>query len=258
MKANYHTHTWRCMHAKGTEREYVENAIESGLEIMGFSDHAPMPFDGDYRSTFRMEMDQFEDYVTTVLNLRQEYRNEIEIHLGVEAEYYPKYFDKLDAFLHQYPVEYRLLGQHFLGNEKNDYYCGIPTLKESHLKRYCEQTTEAMRTGQFTYLAHPDLIHYIGRKTVYEKYMYRLCQDARELNIPLEINCLGILDGRHYPNERFWEIAGETGNTVIIGLDAHEPEHIVNRAALRGAQQLIQKNHLTVVEQLNLSHAEEK
>ena len=33
MIANYHTHTWRCRHADGTEREYVERAIEGGLKI---------------------------------------------------------------------------------------------------------------------------------------------------------------------------------------------------------------------------------
>ena len=26
--ANYHTHTFRCHHANGTEREYIEQAIE--------------------------------------------------------------------------------------------------------------------------------------------------------------------------------------------------------------------------------------
>lgn len=31
MLANYHTHTVRCHHAKGTEREYIEHAIEQGL-----------------------------------------------------------------------------------------------------------------------------------------------------------------------------------------------------------------------------------
>ena len=41
MIANYHTHTWRCRHADGTEREYVETAIEAGFKILGFSDHTP-------------------------------------------------------------------------------------------------------------------------------------------------------------------------------------------------------------------------
>ena len=44
MTANYHTHTWRCLHASGTERQYVERAIEGGLAVLGFSDHAPMPY----------------------------------------------------------------------------------------------------------------------------------------------------------------------------------------------------------------------
>lgn len=36
MIANYHTHTWRCRHADGTEREYVERAIEAVLKFSVF------------------------------------------------------------------------------------------------------------------------------------------------------------------------------------------------------------------------------
>lgn len=28
MIANYHTHTWRCGHAEGTEQVYVDRALE--------------------------------------------------------------------------------------------------------------------------------------------------------------------------------------------------------------------------------------
>ena len=47
MEANYHTHTWRCRHASGTERDYIENAIDHGIRILGFSDHTPYPFPTD-------------------------------------------------------------------------------------------------------------------------------------------------------------------------------------------------------------------
>ncbi|MDY2937897.1 MAG: PHP domain-containing protein, partial [Fusicatenibacter sp.] len=115
MKANYHTHTWRCMHAVGEEKEYVERAIEGGLQILGFSDHTPYPFPDNYVSGMRMRMDQLEDYVDTVLSLKAEYRNEIEIHLGLEVEYYPAYFPQLLDVIADYPVEYFLLAQHHLG-----------------------------------------------------------------------------------------------------------------------------------------------
>lgn len=39
MFANYHTHTSRCQHATGEEKAYVEQAIQNGMKILGFSDH---------------------------------------------------------------------------------------------------------------------------------------------------------------------------------------------------------------------------
>ena len=41
MYANYHTHTVRCNHARGSEREYIETAIARGMQVLGFSDHVP-------------------------------------------------------------------------------------------------------------------------------------------------------------------------------------------------------------------------
>ena len=47
MLYNYHTHTARCNHASGTDREYVEKAIEAGYKTLGISDHAPYLFKKD-------------------------------------------------------------------------------------------------------------------------------------------------------------------------------------------------------------------
>lgn len=38
---NYHTHTTRCMHAIGSEEEYILAAISAGYTELGFSDHTP-------------------------------------------------------------------------------------------------------------------------------------------------------------------------------------------------------------------------
>ncbi len=35
INANYHTHTTRCKHASGEDREYVETAISYGLHDFG-------------------------------------------------------------------------------------------------------------------------------------------------------------------------------------------------------------------------------
>ena len=55
MRYNLHTHTKRCNHAQGEDREYVEAAIKAGIKTLGFSDHCPQFFPGtDYYSNFRM------------------------------------------------------------------------------------------------------------------------------------------------------------------------------------------------------------
>mgnify|MGYP000697771308 CR=1 FL=1 len=47
-KCNFHSHTVRCQHAVGEEREYVEEAIKEGFEVIGFSDHSPYLFKNGY------------------------------------------------------------------------------------------------------------------------------------------------------------------------------------------------------------------
>lgn len=252
MIANYHTHTWRCNHAQGTEREYVENAIESGLRLLGFSDHTPYIFPGDYYSTFRMRLDQLEDYVQTVLALRKAYAGQIEIPLGLELEYYPALLPKLLPILRDQGIEYLLLGQHFIGNEVDDYYTGVPTAEKPLLERYCDQTIDAMQTGLFTYFAHPDLIHFKGDETFYTQHIRRICREAKSCGIPLEINLLGIGNGRHYPNPRFWEVAAEEGCTAILGRDAHWPDALLDSKSEEQAMEIVRKFGLNLIDSVEL------
>ena len=145
MIANYHIHTWRCRHADGTEREYVERAIEGGLKILGFSDHSPYPFPDGYDSGMRMRLDQVEGYVDTVLALKKEYDKDIEIHLGLETEYFPRFWEQLVDFLSDYPFEYFVLGQHSLGNEiEKILYSGHGTTDGSYLKQYVDSAWQAL------------------------------------------------------------------------------------------------------------------
>lgn len=252
MIANYHTHTWRCGHAYGTEKEYVENAIAGGLKILGFSDHTPMPYADGYVSNVKMRMDQLEDYVDTVLNLKKEYARDIEIHLGLEVEYYPRYFEELLRITGQYPIEYFLLAQHCLGNETDDFFCGRPTDDAGRLAGYRRQSEEALKTGCFVYFAHPDILNFTGDAAVYEEQMRKLCLFVKERDIPLEINFLGIRDKRHYPNPKFWEIAGEVGCKAIFGADAHRPGEVWNPEAVSAAEEMVKKYRLQLVDTLKL------
>ena len=171
LMANYHTHTWRCNHAVGTEEEYVQAAIQRGLKTLGFADHSPYCFTGDYYSGFRMKREQLPDYAAVIRGLRDQYRDKLDIHLGVEMEYYPAYFADTIAMLRDNGVEYLILGQHFPGNEIGEQPASTPTEDEDRLSRYCHQVMEGMNTGLFTYLAHPDMFRFVGDPAIYQKHV---------------------------------------------------------------------------------------
>ncbi len=224
MKTNYHTHTHRCRHAEADERAYVECAVREGFKILGFADHVPQPFRGDYYSTMRMRPEETADYVNTLLSLKEEFRGEIDIHIGFEAEYYPALFADLLRLLEPFPYEYLILGQHFLGNEIGEAYTGRPFDGEAGLTRYVDQCTEALETGAFSCFAHPDIPNFRGSETFYRTEMRRLCRAARACGVPLEFNLLGYETGRQYPSPAFWEEAAAVGNRTVIGWDAHEAD----------------------------------
>lgn len=253
MKTNYHTHTHRCGHAEPNERAYVETALQEGFRIMGFTDHVPQPFTGGYYSHMRMRPELTADYVSTVAALKAEYRGEIDIHIGFEAEYYPALFQDLLRMLEPYDYEYLILGQHFLGNEQHEAYTGQPYDSEAQLMRYVDQCTEALHTGAFSCFAHPDIAHFTGDETAYRAAMRTLCRNAKACGVPLEFNLLGYATGRHYPRPAFWEEAAAVGNKVILGWDAHatgwvaQPDLEIKAAAYLDSLGLHRIDTLTLV-----------
>lgn len=252
MTANYHTHTARCKHAEGEDREYVENAIQAGIKTLGFSDHCPWPFSDGYVSGIRMTPADLDGYFYSLESLKKEYQNELTIYIGFEAEYDPLLNDAQEKLFSSYPLDYMILGQHFLGTESDSFYTGSPSADETILRDYVNLVIQGMQTGKYLYLAHPDLINYTGPDEIYEKHMIRLCNYLKEKNIPIEINLLGLWTHRNYPSRRFLSIAQKAGNSAILGIDAHSPEQILNSSAEKLGISLCQEFGLPLWDKMEL------
>ncbi len=249
MTYNFHTHTARCGHASGTEKEYIETAIAGGIRTMGFSDHIPLAYGDGHEDTWRVPLSQAKDYVDTLHTLTREYADRIELYIGFEAEYIPTCFEEMVSTAAAWGAEYLILGQHYLYTDKHS--TGIKTYApfedEAILKDYVDTVIEGMSTGRFTYLAHPDVMQFDGTAEAYERQMRRLCIASRELNVPLEINFLGIRDDRCYPNEAFWRIVGEEQAPVTFGFDAHAPENAYDPVSLAVAKDMVSRLGLRYV-----------
>lgn len=248
MDYNFHTHTTRCRHAKGSDEDYVKCAIEAGIKHLGFSDHAPYIFPDGYENLYRVQMCDGRSYVEDLQLLRERYRDKIEISIGFEMEYYPAHFEKMLKIARNVGAEYLILGQHFILNEHPDGIgSGGPTDNAEHLKIYVDEVIEAMRTGVFTYVAHPDLMCFTGDEVLYKREITRLCLAAKELNVPLEINLAGIRYNKHYPSDSFWQIAGEVGAPVTFGIDAHIDTDILNKEQVAIAEEIVKKHNLNYI-----------
>ena len=74
----------------------------------------------------------------------------------------------------------------------------------------------------------------------------------KELDIPLEINMLGISAGKHYPTDRFWCIPHDIGNKVILGLDAHTVDNICDVESYEKALDIVRKYDLNLIDRIEI------
>lgn len=255
MIASYHTHTSRCAHASGDDEEYVKAAIAEGVKILGFSDHAPIPYKNGYKSGIRMTPEETEGYFSTFAALREKYADKIEIHTGFEAEYYaPVFFDALE-FWKKFPVEYLILGQHFIGAEYDipQHIAPRATTEKSHLTTYVDSVIEGINTDRFTYVAHPDLINYVGEDVDFCISEFdRLIGALVAHGMPIEYNLLGMAANRSYPCELFWKEVARFGAPMILGCDSHSPDRVAKKEELRAALKFVNKYNLNLVETVKL------
>lgn len=229
-KTNYHTHTKRCMHASGSDEDYVVKAIANGYEELGFSDHSPWNYKSDFVANMRMKLSQFDDYYASIASLKEKYKDQISIKIGLEVEYYPEYMNWLKQFLVEKKIDYIIFGNHYYKSDEDRIYFGTACGDETKLKQYVDEAIVGMETGLYSYLAHPDL--FMRGRRIFDELAksesIRLCMAAKRLNIPLEYNLAGAeynerMKTVQYPHPEFWKIAASIGNVAIIGVDAHVP-----------------------------------
>ncbi len=253
----YHTHSYRCGHGTGTEEEYVLSAIKEGFKVIGFTEHVFLP--GFEQPGMRGSFNELDDYIDTVNKLKEKYRDQIEIHLGFECEYAKVFEDYYRSLLKEKGVEYLILGQHlFFDDNKNHIWLFKYGEPDETLTRYVDEIIKGIKTGLFTYLAHPDLFirKYKEINSHFEKEVRRLCEACVEYDIPVEINLGGIRSKPfinpeviNYASEEFFKIAGEYPLKVVVGVDAHNPNDFKDGISdYDFAEYLIDKyklNHLT-------------
>lgn len=234
IRVDLHNHTTLCNHAEGTTEEYVQRAIELGIDVYGFSDHAPMPFDPKYR----MDISKKESYEKEILAIKEKYKNDIEILLAYEVDFMQDNSLMLDEILNA-NVDYLIGSIHFLQEKNNDLWGFdnpefIGKYKEKNIddiwKDYFDAIEEMAKFGKFDIVGHLDLIKVF--KYLPKKDIKILALDAlkaiKKSNMVLEINAAGLRKpiNQPYPSKELLELAFELDIDITFSSDAHAVEQI--------------------------------
>ncbi len=254
-KTNYHTHHELCKHAGGRAEDYIKEAIKLNMEVLGISDHAPSRV---LDETFRMSWEDFPVYVADVRKNIKKYQGQLEVHIGLEAEFLDPDMSYYDELLEN--VDYLILGQHFIQKTptsmKSTYDLDMP----EDLKIYTKELINGMKSGKFVMIAHPDLFMFSYPKfdEHAKQVAIELAEASKKYNVPLEFNANGIRRGKinvpegkrfYYPREDFWNIVKDTGAEIVLSADAHSPKELYD-FCIENALKLAKKLDITFKERL--------
>ena len=228
-----HNHTYRCQHSEGDACDYADYAAGMGVEVLGMSDHCPLP---DRRSRYmRMGLEEEDGYIGEVMRARALYPG-LKVLLGVECDFLPEHLG--------------FLSRHFTGLRGYDYACGSVHFVDHGGRRlsthysidspealdaYARLVVTSIESGLFDFICHPDLFgcSYLLGGPQFREASRTICEAGRKRSAVFELNTSGFqkepvtdLDGRvraPYPLDEFWETASEYGIEVLVSSDAHVP-----------------------------------
>lgn len=259
LKNNYHTHTLRCGHAIGSDEEYIVKAIEAGYQVIGMSDHVIIP-----------DINRNEEYFESISLLKEKYKEQIDVKIALEVEWYERYIPYYKNLLKENKVDYLIFGNHgyldkFSSSRSEELSFMVKFNEHSneyYLDKYYYCLKKALESGLFKYICHPDC--FLRGLQVWDetavKFSHKIAQLLSKYDVYAELSASGIRNRTKvnyngklipaYPFKEFFKILKEYNIKFVIGCDAHAPNQL-DDYAVQQACDLAKELQLDVVYTIN-------
>ena len=110
MLFSYHTHSEYC-DGRVSARKMAETASQAGYSILGFSSHAPLPFETEWN----MNWEKLESYCRTIRALASEWEDKgLVILTGLEVDYISALVSPADKAYNRVDIDYRIGSVHYI------------------------------------------------------------------------------------------------------------------------------------------------
>ncbi len=247
LKTCFHLHT-RFSDGSGDPEEFVEEALAQGFTHLGFSDHAPVPFENPWslKSAAR------DSYLALTEPLRNIYTDSLKVFRALEADYIPGITYPFKMLHEEYDTDYIIGSVHLVRPENDDrlwfidgsveqeYFSGISELFGNDVKKgvtaFYRQQMEMIEKENPDVLGHFDKISMHNKGRLFSEdeswiisLQLELLDLVKQYGIVVEVNTRGLYKGRHhstYPSSSLIRYCISKNIQLIISSDAHKPEEI--------------------------------
>ncbi len=232
---DYHMHTPRCNHAKGSIAEYAQAAVDAGLKEIGMSDHSPMP--NGFDAAWRMDESELDSFLEELEAAQHQFKGQLSIKAALEVDYYQGAEEYITYLANYYDWDYLMGSVHFIGDWGFDNPDEIARFETCDMEQtYCDYfrlLELSAACGLFDIIGHPDLIKKFGYRAPKGSVAVAQAQDAmlaavKKADVALEISSAGLRKPVReiYPHPALVEKAAALGIPFAYGSDAHAPSEV--------------------------------
>ncbi|MCF8366496.1 MAG: histidinol-phosphatase [Bacteroidales bacterium] len=259
---NLHNHSHYCDGSSPPE-EYINAAIKKGFHTLGFSSHAPVPFENKFAIQDESALLQ---YANEIAQLKEKYKKEIHIFLSLEIDYIPAITQEFSYFKNLINLDYVIGGVHLVRNPHADglwfidgpkqetYDEGLHLLFKNDIKKgviaYWEQMRDMIEAQNPDIVAHLDKIKmhnknrfFTEKEAWYEDQLDQTLELISRKNTIVEVNTRGVYKGRSnelFPGLMALKKIRALGIPITLNSDAHKPEEL--SAYFDEAKEILRKN----------------
>ena len=245
---SFHTHSDFC-DGKTSMEAVCEEAINKGIKSIGFSSHAPVPFETKWAMPFH----KLEDYVSSTKKCKNKYKGKLEIFRSLEADYIAHNKSiSFDVWRRLAQLDYIIGSVHLVSNPEKEnaiwfldgpienYEIGLNACFEGDIKKgvsqYYKQIQEMVTSQKPDVIAHMDkvIMNNKGRffseeDTWYQEILEETLQVIAKAGTIVEVNTRGIYRGKYhsfFPNKAIIERCIELNIPLTVSVDAHHPDEL--------------------------------
>ncbi|NLJ69149.1 MAG: histidinol-phosphatase HisJ family protein [Firmicutes bacterium] len=246
MRVDYHMHLEMGSLSLDYLERFCQQAQRAGLDEIGISEHGHnfrqyrkimehlWTGEGTYpkivswlKKGFSLDLDVYVDLI------QEGKQRGWPLKLGLEMDYIPGKEAEIAALIDAYPWDYVLGSVHFLGKWAFDVSpeVGWPDKDvNSAYHAYFTAMLEAVSSGLFDSITHPDLIKIFGHRPriPLEPYYEAMAEALAQSDTCVEINAAGLRKpvGIIYPEPEFLAKCQQAGVPITLACDAHYPEDV--------------------------------